>query len=332
MSKAIAYYDWVFFGDDGVLATWIEKTGSDTRLQSLDDYFRLCLELVEKNDLTEAEQTCFKEKMWKKGYKRLAVGLRIETNDTVPRMITFLDKHGFVDEESERFPYTDIHRITTIPEQPKYGKNNIKVGDRIRLVNKKFTGNIYTVTATHKHTFDAVNGTYKFSDLDYGSISKILPKKTTTKTSPVKKNLKDEQKEPTPEELVTETTSNKPTTTMCVKVDELRKKGYKALDDWMADPNNLYVGRKGRIWITEDKEKRMFHYKQSKWANPYKVGKKPGEYPLEESLRLYKQHLTDSGLVDDINELDGLVLGCFCIQTDKCLCHAQILAKMANKK
>src|SRR6185503_515806 len=115
------------------------------------------------------------------------------------------------------------------------------------------------------------------------------------------------------------------------KVGELRKGGYKALDEWIADPKNLYVGRQGRIWITEDKEKRMFHYKQSKWANPYKVGKKPGEYALEESLRLYKQHLTDSGLVEDIQELHGLVLGCFCIQTNKCLCHAQILAKMANK-
>lgn len=116
---------------------------------------------------------------------------------------------------------------------------------------------------------------------------------------------------------------------MCIKVNKLRLQGFKDLRDWMNNSQNLYVGRHGRIFITNPttKEKEIFHYPQSKWANPYKVGK---DYTLEESIAKYHKHLKNSGLLDDINELKGKRLGCFCDQSN--VCHAQILADLANKK
>jgi Domain of unknown function (DUF4326) len=123
------------------------------------------------------------------------------------------------------------------------------------------------------------------------------------------------------------------TTTQCLKVANLRK-DYKdediTLEKWMEDPNNVYVGRFGRIFIGKGDDKKIFHYKGSKFSNPYKVGKKEGEYSLEESLRLYRKHLRKSGLIKEIEELKGKTLGCFCDQ--KGPCHAKILANLLKYK
>lgn len=117
------------------------------------------------------------------------------------------------------------------------------------------------------------------------------------------------------------------TKTVCVKVKNLRKIGYFSIREWMADNQNLYVGRKGRLWITEkDGNKTIFHYSQSKWANPYKV---TNNMSLQESLAKYKNYLYSSGLINDIHELRGLTLGCFCDQAQPC--HTQVLAELIYK-
>ena len=41
------------------------------------------------------------------------------------------------------------------------------------------------------------------------------------------------------------------TRAVCIKVDNLRKMGYTDLEQWLLDPNNLYTGRRGRIFITD---------------------------------------------------------------------------------
>ncbi len=114
---------------------------------------------------------------------------------------------------------------------------------------------------------------------------------------------------------------------VCVKVKNLRLIGYTSLEDWINDSKNLYVGRRGRIWITENGEKRIFHYPQSKWHNPNSIKKVPN---LEKNLLLYRQHLHDSGLVDQLEELRGLNLGCFCLSGKEC--HARVLVEMIEKK
>jgi hypothetical protein len=40
-----------------------------------------------------------------------------------------------------------------------------------------------------------------------------------------------------------------PTLSKCIKVENLRKNGYDSLKTWMANSDNMYVGRPGRIFI-----------------------------------------------------------------------------------
>jgi hypothetical protein len=150
---------------------------------------------------------------------------------------------------------------------------------------------------------------------------KEVKKKSIVKEKP--KTVKKVEEKPKPSK------KKKETKTQCVKVDALRKSsGDKTitLKKWMKDENNVYVGRQGRIFIGKGDDKEIFHYKGSKFANPYKVGIKEGEYSLEESLKLYKKHLKKTGLDKEVEELRGKTLGCFCDQ--KGPCHAKILAEM----
>lgn len=108
----------------------------------------------------------------------------------------------------------------------------------------------------------------------------------------------------------------------CVKVKYLRQIGYDGIDTWIQDENNVYVGRRIRVFIHRNSVKSPFHCPESKWANPYKVK----EYGLDECLRLYQQHIHDSGLIYQIEELRGKWLGCFCEPDEPC--HAKILSRL----
>jgi hypothetical protein len=125
-----------------------------------------------------------------------------------------------------------------------------------------------------------------------------------------------------------------PPTTQCIKVSSLRKSFPKEknidLEKWMEKTNTLYVGRRGRIFIGSGEDKQIFHYKDSKWHNPYKVG---SEYSLKKSLKLYEKHVRESGLYDELEELSGKSLGCFCEQVEGGeSCHAQVLVKLFNER
>lgn len=113
----------------------------------------------------------------------------------------------------------------------------------------------------------------------------------------------------------------------CVKVSELRKNGYDSFEEWLKDPNNVYTGRPGRIFIN----KVYFRYDGSKWQNPYTLKKYPD---VHENLKMYKEHIIKSGLINDIEELKGKTLGCFCVKHEDSLnnplCHAQVLYNFLN--
>ena len=118
---------------------------------------------------------------------------------------------------------------------------------------------------------------------------------------------------------------------VCIKVANLRKKYDKEIDlkKWMKDEKNLYVGRHGRIFIDGE----IFHYNGSKWCNPYKVNKgkniEKRKYTLDESLKLYREHVMKN-LYNDLGELSGKVLGCFCSEKDPC--HAKVLIELFKEK
>lgn len=114
-----------------------------------------------------------------------------------------------------------------------------------------------------------------------------------------------------------------------VKVDNLRRLGYNSLKHWIeTDENHVYVGRRGRIFITdENKIKTMFQYEGSKWANPFKVGV---DGDVSTCVEKYHEYLHKSGLINDIGELNGKHLGCFCDQNAD-HCHAKLLVKLISK-
>ena len=118
--------------------------------------------------------------------------------------------------------------------------------------------------------------------------------------------------------------NNDITSAICIKVSNLRKEGYENFREWLKEVNNVYVGRRGRIFINKE----IFHFSGSKWSNPYKVSE--NHYSLDESISLYKQHLITSGLIDNVEELRGKNLGCFCDQ--KQICHAQVLVDILEKE
>ena len=114
---------------------------------------------------------------------------------------------------------------------------------------------------------------------------------------------------------------------VAVNANKIRPR-YNNLREWMQDENNAYVGRNGRIFITENGEKTIYHYPKSKWHNPYRADK---TNTLDDVLDLYSQHL-DNVLQDEENMkefllLKGKVLGCWC-KPNKC--HGDIIAAKLN--
>ena len=68
-----------------------------------------------------------------------------------------------------------------------------------------------------------------------------------------------------------------------------------------------------------------WHLKASKWQNPYQVKK----YGRERCLELYEQYVISSKLIEDIEELRGRRLGCFCAPQP---CHGDILVRLLHAK
>jgi CxxC motif-containing protein len=117
-----------------------------------------------------------------------------------------------------------------------------------------------------------------------------------------------------------------------VKAAHIRPK-YNNLEEWMADSNNVYVGRHGRIFIitkskTGETEKKIYHYSQSIFHNPYVID---DEYDRNSVIDKYFHYLvnrldTEPDLVRQLNALTGKNLGCWC-KPDRC--HADVLLKVA---
>jgi len=102
-----------------------------------------------------------------------------------------------------------------------------------------------------------------------------------------------------------------------IKKQHLIKKGYSSLEEWLQDPNHIYIGRNMVCYVKGAVA--------SKWKNPYTVKK----YGIDQCLQLYEQHIVNSDLYNQLEELDGKVLGCWCKDDP---CHGDILVKLLNEK
>jgi hypothetical protein len=112
------------------------------------------------------------------------------------------------------------------------------------------------------------------------------------------------------------------TNVVCVKVKSIRPR-YQDLKKWMEDPHNVYIGRRGIVFI----DKVRFPKEDSMWANPFKVGK---DGTREEVINKYRNYINSqrkSGQITDqqLLELKGKTLGCWC-KPDPC--HGDVLVEM----
>lgn len=106
-------------------------------------------------------------------------------------------------------------------------------------------------------------------------------------------------------------------TVVNVKTTALKKNGYDSLVKWLEDPSHLYIGRDMSRFVPGAKE--------SKWKNPFKVNDDTRERVLEK----YEEYLRKSDLINNLDELQGKVLGCWCHPLG---CHGHVLQKLYNEK
>lgn len=104
-----------------------------------------------------------------------------------------------------------------------------------------------------------------------------------------------------------------------VKVAYIRPK-YHNLKEWIADPDNVYIGRVGIVFIDGER-----FPKQAPWGNPYKTG--------DNILERYREYIV--GKINnkevDLETLRGKRLGCYCKLPNKNVpCHGDIFMELLN--
>jgi len=117
-------------------------------------------------------------------------------------------------------------------------------------------------------------------------------------------------------QMYLETQPKTKTEVVNIKVAELRKRGYRNLEHWLEDPNHVYIGRNMTFYVPGSVA--------SKWKNPYKAS-----LGQDECLRLYREHILTSGLINDIEELRGKQMGCWCKPES---CHGDVLVELLEGK
>ena len=107
------------------------------------------------------------------------------------------------------------------------------------------------------------------------------------------------------------------TTIVNVKKEQLNKRNIKNFDEWINKKNTVYIGRNMTRYIPKAVG--------SKWGNPFNVNK----YGREKCLELYENHVRTTRLYNELDELQGKELGCWCKPES---CHGDILIKLLQEK
>lgn len=93
-------------------------------------------------------------------------------------------------------------------------------------------------------------------------------------------------------------------------------------DTWGNNPNDLYIGR--AIYMGGWK------LAQSKWQNPFKI--KDYNNDVDLVLRLYRDSVEKNpALINDLQQLTGQRLGCWCKVKGHEPCHGDILVELYQK-
>ena len=119
-----------------------------------------------------------------------------------------------------------------------------------------------------------------------------------------------------------------------VKVASLRKgtagggARYDNLVEWMNDPVNLYIGRRGVVFVKNEGTgaKERVPKRDSVWANPFKVESPGDRTRCIERYRAYILARIANGDVDPA-ELKNRRLGCWCKPLP---CHGDVLCEIVR--
>ncbi len=109
------------------------------------------------------------------------------------------------------------------------------------------------------------------------------------------------------------------------KVENIRPK-YKNLKEWMSDPNNVYIARKGVVFIDGVR----YPEESSIFANPYKIDKDGTREEVIEKYKIYIEDMISNNveIKKKLLELEGKNLGCWC---KPLWCHGDILLELIQK-
>ena len=115
------------------------------------------------------------------------------------------------------------------------------------------------------------------------------------------------------------------TTVVNCKVQYIRPLGYDNLKEWIEDPNNIYIGRAGVVFI----DKKRFPPTASRFANPFKIG---ADGTRDEVLEKYRAYITQrlnqsQELRDELIGMKDKNLGCWCHPEP---CHGNVLMELID--
>lgn len=106
------------------------------------------------------------------------------------------------------------------------------------------------------------------------------------------------------------------TKVVSVKVKQIRPK-FKDLKEWMQDSNNVYIARKGIVFIDNER----FPKVASIWANPFKE-----EGAIEKWTNYLREGLESGRFsLEELEKLRGKNLGCWCKEKPDIPCHGDII-------
>jgi predicted secreted protein len=110
-----------------------------------------------------------------------------------------------------------------------------------------------------------------------------------------------------------------------VKVAHIRPQ-FQDLSKWIEAPNHVYIGRRGIVFI----DKKRFPQTDSIWANPFKIKANQTRLEVITQYETYIRHklTNDAQLVQQLLELKGKILGCWCHPEP---CHGDVLLKLIDE-
>lgn len=118
------------------------------------------------------------------------------------------------------------------------------------------------------------------------------------------------------------------TTVVSVKVNYIKPK-YNNLKVWMDDPNNVYIGRKGIVFV----DNKRYPNENSIWSNPFKINRDNTREDVIKKYEIYITNKLDNNEIsyDELMKLENKNLGCWCKQDGvNIMCHGDILVKLIN--